>query len=746
MADGRRALPPENSRFCFHHADRHKAFLDGLGTPSPGTVQWFEAAGRTVCIVGFPSIEKLTEFVHRNFYTHTVKEIVHLPGSTRGLVEFTMVEQAQEALRLAKPGVAVSCAPWPIMECRHCIGGGGAPPTRPPAPAAPWQQQQQPDLPPTAPHPSIHPWQGPAVPPPGPQLAGPSPVGATLSGFVVATAGASGAELSHLAIPGADWRSPEDQFHYYGGIRRKYVGDPAQLKVFLDSVTSEGLEMASTLEQLPAKVGTNWLWRHRTLKGAVHLNLPSGEVRLQGNWEQQVHLLHLLKDATTVWDKPLVINKNKKKQLAIKAQAEPQLLMLNGPTAPAAPSLPLPIAAPVVLMPVAAPIPNATFLGAVHHAAHNPQVVDSHALPAAPAPSRILDDRRRQSPRRDNGEPRSDRRRDRTPDRRAPSGRRRRSPSDPRPSDAGRRLRRTRPVGRNGRSVRTDSSSSSDGSLVRPQRSNGHPRRRSPSRSSSRGSRDRRPRKVRRRSRSGSRGRRRLPEPRRSRSRSRSGRRKRSRSRSRSGDRSRRSRPAQPSPPRAITMPAKALVPYTSDDERPGKEKARSNGSVPGRERAREERPKGRPGRSPPPLGPPAPAPDPLDEWFLDEAASPPVPVSNQPLRTTGLVSSRTVSRKPFDSEDALNDAARRTKVPPPAPPVPARQSDSEELEEAAVRGGIAIPVLPEELLRRRPARFTERPIAEAQAATAWQPSSSSSAGGSAADGTVDSFAAAPVP
>lgn len=29
--------------------------------------------------------------------------------------------------------------------------------------------------------------------------------------------------------------------------------------------------MASTLEQLPAKVGTNWLWRHRTLKGAVHL-------------------------------------------------------------------------------------------------------------------------------------------------------------------------------------------------------------------------------------------------------------------------------------------------------------------------------------------------------------------------------------------------------------------------------------------------------------------------------------------
>lgn len=33
-------------------------------------------------------------------------------------------------------------------------------------------------------------------------------------------------------------QSPEDQFHYYGGIRRKYVGDPAQLKVFLDSVTS----------------------------------------------------------------------------------------------------------------------------------------------------------------------------------------------------------------------------------------------------------------------------------------------------------------------------------------------------------------------------------------------------------------------------------------------------------------------------------------------------------------------------
>lgn len=104
-----------------------------------------------------------------------------------------------------------------LPQCSWAGGGASPPPLpppphlslrlhRPPAPAAPWQQQQQPDLPPTAPHPSIHPWQGPAVPPPGPQLAGPSPVGATLSGFVVATAGASGAELSHLAIPGADWR------------------------------------------------------------------------------------------------------------------------------------------------------------------------------------------------------------------------------------------------------------------------------------------------------------------------------------------------------------------------------------------------------------------------------------------------------------------------------------------------------------------------------------------------------------
>ena len=66
----------------------------------------------------------------------------------------------------------------------------------------------------------------------------------------------------------------------------------------------------STLEQLPCgNGGLRWLWKHKKLKGAVHFMLPSGELRLQGSKEQQLHLLGKINGFTDPWTGPLDIPK-----------------------------------------------------------------------------------------------------------------------------------------------------------------------------------------------------------------------------------------------------------------------------------------------------------------------------------------------------------------------------------------------------------------------------------------------------
>ena len=93
-------------------------------------------------------------------------------------------------------------------------------------------------------------------------------------------------------------------------VRRKYDGPAAELRDHLDR---EMRGVPGTFEQLPlcAKTGPHWVWKHWQLKGSVHFFEATGQVRVQGNPQQQTRLIDLLKSATGEWTGPVILPKKK---------------------------------------------------------------------------------------------------------------------------------------------------------------------------------------------------------------------------------------------------------------------------------------------------------------------------------------------------------------------------------------------------------------------------------------------------
>jgi len=95
-------------------------------------------------------------------------------------------------------------------------------------------------------------------------------------------------------------------------IRRQFTGSVQILKHELDTRLSGGtgnechLESGS-LQEVPAKGGAvtgskRFLYKNPKVKGGIHLMIPSGEMSIQGNPEQQAFLLDLVRDFTTKWE------------------------------------------------------------------------------------------------------------------------------------------------------------------------------------------------------------------------------------------------------------------------------------------------------------------------------------------------------------------------------------------------------------------------------------------------------------
>ena len=69
-------------------------------------------------------------------------------------------------------------------------------------------------------------------------------------------------------------------------------------------------ERLSTFEPLHSWAGEKrFIWKHKLLKGALQLSIPSGEVRCCGTEDQQSRLMDLLRPHTEEWDQPLEIPK-----------------------------------------------------------------------------------------------------------------------------------------------------------------------------------------------------------------------------------------------------------------------------------------------------------------------------------------------------------------------------------------------------------------------------------------------------
>ena len=75
----------------------------------------------------------------------------------------------------------------------------------------------------------------------------------------------------------------------------------------------------STLISAPVKGNgsVRWIWSTPLLKGCIHIILPSGEVRVQGNAEQQKYLLDILKEFTREWTGPVPKAPQAKVQMAL---------------------------------------------------------------------------------------------------------------------------------------------------------------------------------------------------------------------------------------------------------------------------------------------------------------------------------------------------------------------------------------------------------------------------------------------
>lgn len=70
----------------------------------------------------------------------------------------------------------------------------------------------------------------------------------------------------------------------------------------------------SAMAEIPAKPGKRrFLWTHRGTKGAIEVQELDGEVFIRGNAEQQLYLLHLVKQFTSEWNGKVPVRKATKK-------------------------------------------------------------------------------------------------------------------------------------------------------------------------------------------------------------------------------------------------------------------------------------------------------------------------------------------------------------------------------------------------------------------------------------------------
>eukprot|EP00854_Cymbomonas_tetramitiformis_P004597 gene4597-5630_t len=97
-------------------------------------------------------------------------------------------------------------------------------------------------------------------------------------------------------------------------IRRRFTGSGRSLQTLVDEAMGEEEEGGGgSLQQIPArgaKFGNkSYLYRNPRVKGCIHLQLPSGELRIQGNAEQQAYLLDIVKEFTEPWDGEVQISK-----------------------------------------------------------------------------------------------------------------------------------------------------------------------------------------------------------------------------------------------------------------------------------------------------------------------------------------------------------------------------------------------------------------------------------------------------
>ena len=118
--------------------------------------------------------------------------------------------------------------------------------------------------------------------------------------------------------------SPEDQYLYYGGMRRKWVGSPNLFKALMDkhSKTYCGDNLEDGMTRVPSREGELLVWKHSELKGAVLLTMPSGEVCCQGNEEQQRLFYDILTQFTDPWDQKLEMTKGGRQLLAAESRGE----------------------------------------------------------------------------------------------------------------------------------------------------------------------------------------------------------------------------------------------------------------------------------------------------------------------------------------------------------------------------------------------------------------------------------------
>ena len=120
-----------------------------------------------------------------------------------------------------------------------------------------------------------------------------------------------------------DWRDPQDQYNYFGGMRRKWDGQVSLFKALMDTYSRKNygnnLE-DGTLQPVQCREGECLRWKNSDLKGAVFLTVPTGEVCCQGNEEQQWVLYDILTQFTRPWDRPLELPKTRRKQLLAELQ------------------------------------------------------------------------------------------------------------------------------------------------------------------------------------------------------------------------------------------------------------------------------------------------------------------------------------------------------------------------------------------------------------------------------------------